>query len=325
VKLLPLAANDESGPLYGAAMAALWQAMLRVAPTMLSVLLLGETGVGKERFAETIHLHSRRATRPMLRLNCAGLGEAMLESELFGFERGAFTGAVATKPGLLQSVDGGTVFLDEVAELPPAVQAKLLRVLEDRTVRRVGALREQVIDVRFIAATNRPLLDAVEAGAFRRDLYYRLAGATFALPPLRDRVDEIDALVERFVGSACAELGRGRARVSAAAMALLRTHRWPGNIRELRNVIESAVVRCEGEILGVELLPSECRTASPAVIATSPDDATVDARLDAIVAALTETAGNQTQAARLLGISRGTLVKRISGYALPRPRKRAPK
>jgi DNA-binding NtrC family response regulator len=315
----------------------------RVASGTISVLILGETGVGKEVLAETVHRLSPRKDRPFLRLNCAALSESLLESELFGHERGAFTGAVQAKPGLLETADGGTVFLDEIGELPMSTQVKLLRVLEERQVLRVGSLKPRPIDVRFVAATNRDLEAEIERGTFRRDLYYRLNGISLMIPPLRERVSEIEGLARAFVQNACRQAGRGRPPALAAdALELLGRYSWPGNIRELRNVIERAVLLAGDGDIGVEHLPVEklratlahpsrpdlASFAPPAPAADPP--ATESARLRAdleaawrqhIVDALAKTGGNQTEAARLLGISRRTLLTRLDQYAISRPRK----
>src|SRR5260221_1769012 len=210
----------------------------QVAASTLSVLVRGETGVGKELVAERIHMSSPRGGRPLLKLNCAALTESLLESELFGHERGAFTGAVVTKPGLLELADGGTVFLDEVGDLPLTLQAKLLRVLEDRIVMRVGGIKPRTIDVRFISVTNRDLEAEIARGAFREDLYFRLSGATIAVPPLRERLAEIEPLAREFVARASLALGRHAPPLAPDALAALCVHPWPRNIRELRNLIE---------------------------------------------------------------------------------------
>jgi two-component system, NtrC family, response regulator AtoC len=319
------------------AMAEIYRLEEQVAPSSLCVLIRGETGVGKELASERIHNLSRRAGRPFLKLNCAALAETLLESELFGHERGAFTGAVATKLGLLEIADGGSVFLDEVGDLPLALQAKLLRVLEDRIVMRVGALKPRTIDVRFIAATNRDLEAEIERGAFRADLYFRLSGATIDVPPLRDRVDEIEPLARGFVARASAELGRQAPVLAADAISALRAHAWPGNIRELRNVIERATATCGGGPIRAEHLPlvrsrrhssvelaptppAPTITDSPASPATMKDEIAEIERRN-IVEALASCGGNQTRAASLLGISRNTLQTRMNRFGIPRPKK----
>jgi DNA-binding NtrC family response regulator len=215
----------------------------RVAEGSISVLIIGETGVGKEVLAGRIHELSPRRERPFVRINCAALSETLLESELFGHERGAFTGADRAKPGLLATADGGSVLLDEIGELPAATQVKLLRVLEQREILPVGGLKPVPIDVRFLAATNRDLEQEVRRGSFRQDLYFRMAGITLRVPPLRHRADEIPKLAAAFLGRACQEMKRAPSVLSAEALRLLCGYSWPGNIRELRNVIERAVLR----------------------------------------------------------------------------------
>ncbi|WP_437675998.1 sigma 54-interacting transcriptional regulator [Sorangium sp. So ce131] len=233
------------------AMRAVYELAERVAKGPINILLLGETGVGKEVLAEAIHRASPRAERPLLRLSCVALSESLLESELFGHERGAFTGAVRAKPGLLETAEGGTVFLDEIGELPPSIQAKLLRVIEERKVLRVGGLTPTKIDVRFISATHRNLDAEVGRGAFRQDLYFRLNGVTLTIPPLRERPGEVAALAQLFAERAAKELFPSEASamtvpISPEALAGLQRHSWPGNIRELRNVIERAVILANG-------------------------------------------------------------------------------
>ncbi len=303
----------------------------RVAASDISVLILGETGSGKEILAEAIHDHSPRRDKPLLRLNCAALSEALLESELFGHEKGAFTGAVQAKLGLLESVQGGTVFLDEVAEMPLALQAKLLRVIEERKVTRVGGLQPSAIDVRFVAATNRVLEQEVARGAFRADLYYRLNGISLELPPLRERRADIEPLALMFLRRAAKAAGRGRPpTLSADVRELLHRYPWPGNIRELRNLAERALVVCgDDHEITLEHLPIE--SMSRATAAARVDELTVlpAAEADAderqrVVAALQKCAGNQSYAAKLLGMSRTTLVKRLIEFDLPRPRQRRP-
>jgi DNA-binding NtrC family response regulator len=226
----------------------------RIAEGPISVLLLGETGVGKEVLAETIHKRSPRAAGPFLRLNCAALTESLLESELFGHEKGSFTNAVRAKPGLFETAEKGTVFLDEVGELPLSIQVKLLRVLEDRKVTRVGSVTPRDIDVRFISATNRKVMEEVGRGTFRQDLFFRLNGITLHIPPLRERRAEIEPLARTFAARAAASIGRNPPDFTAAAIAALEGHPWPGNVRELRNVIERAVVLCEGGAIRPEQL-----------------------------------------------------------------------
>jgi two-component system response regulator AtoC len=237
----------------------------RIAHASISVLIQGETGVGKEVMAETIHTMSQRAQHPFLQLNCAALSETLLESELFGHEKGAFTGAHAAKPGLLETADKGTVFLDEIGELPATMQVKLLRVIEERRVMRVGGLKSKAIDVRFLAATNRDLEAEVARGAFRQDLYFRLNGITLDIPPLRERQNEIAPLAEIFIARACAESAREPLAISPEASTLLHRYAWPGNIRELKHVLERAVLLCPDPILRPEHLPVEKMRATRTV------------------------------------------------------------
>jgi transcriptional regulator with PAS, ATPase and Fis domain len=252
-----------------------------------------------------------------LRLNCGAFTEQLLESELFGHQKGAFTGADAHKPGLLETAHGGSVLLDEIGELPARLQVKLLRVLEERRVLPVGAVKPRAIDVRFVAATNRDLEAEIARGAFRRDLYFRLAGATLLIPPLRERVGEIEELALRFLGDAA----RPAPSLSPAALVLLKRHGWPGNIRELRNVMECAALLATGGVVGPEHL--ELRAAELPRIAPPPlglDDERARER-ERIIDALQECAGNQSRAAKRLGISRSTLVARLDEFRIPRPRR----
>ncbi len=325
----------------------------RVAAGTIPVLLLGETGVGKDVLAGMVHALSPRRDAPMVSLNCAAIPENLLESELFGYERGAFTGAAQAKSGLLETAEGGTVFLDEVGDMPLAVQAKLLRVLDQREVMRVGGLKPRHVDVRFVAATHRDLEAEVARGAFREDLFYRLNAVTIVVPPLRDRPAEIVALARVFAVEAARALGRDDSpELTQDAAQLLITYAWPGNVRELRNVIERAVLLSADGRVDREHLPLEKmgRTLSmrPPVRASrvvfEPDrdgaEATTAVTSIAISAATQKSTpgsdedrarvkealvccdGNQTNAARQLGISRRTLVSRIELYGLPRPRKK---
>jgi two-component system, NtrC family, response regulator AtoC len=290
----------------------------RIAQGTISVLLLGETGVGKEVIAEQLHRRSPRAHRPFVRFSCAALAETVVESELFGHEKGAFTGADQAKIGLLESADGGSVFLDEVGELPSGTQAKLLRTLEQREILPVGSVRPRAIDVRFIAATNRDLEAEVEAGRFRRDLYYRLNGVTVRVPPLRDRTSEIEALAELFVERSAEDLGLDPPILSERAVELLESYAWPGNIRELKNVIERAMLLCGSPVIEPEHLPMDKLSATWTSVPARPNS---DDHRTRILDALEACAGNQTRAAELLGISRRTLTKWLDRYSVPRPRK----
>lgn len=248
---------DPYGPMVIAtpAMRALYERASRIAKSSINVLILGETGVGKEMLATFLHRASPRASRAFLCLSCVSLSESLLESELFGHERGAFTGAVKEKPGLLEMASGGTVFLDEAGELPASTQAKLLRVIEDRKVTRVGGLHPKSIDVRFLAATNHDLEADVARGAFRRDLYFRLNGIALTIPPLRERLEEIEPLARRFAAKVAAEIAPGCAvTLSKGALNALMRHPWPGNVRELRNVMERAVVLAGGSVIDAEHL-----------------------------------------------------------------------
>ena len=338
------------------AMAELHRIIDRIAIGTISVLLLGETGVGKEVMAEAVHRRSLRSKMPFLRLNCAALAETLLESELFGHEKGAFTGAMQPKQGMLELSEGGTVFLDEVGELSSSLQVKLLRVIEERRVWRVGALKPRDINVRFISATNRDLEAESTAGTFRQDLYFRLNGITLWIPPLRERTSEIEGLARAFIAEAWRRAGRATSpTISDEALDLLKHYRWPGNIRELRNVIERAVLLTPGDVILPEHLPLEKMSANatagaalrepPATAGTNPnmEQASPGARerppagaglaglrdeveameRQGVIDALARCGGNQTQAAKLLGISRGTLVSRLNAYKVPRPRKRS--
>jgi DNA-binding NtrC family response regulator len=302
-------------------MQALERLVERIAVGMINVLLLGETGVGKEVFAERIHAVSPRADKPLVRLNCAALSETLLESELFGHERGAFTGAVAAKPGLLETAEGGTVFLDEIGDLPLALQAKLLRVLEARQVLRVGGLKPRPIDVRFVSATHRDLEALVGEEKFRQDLFFRLNGVTLLIPPLRERVGEIAPLARSFAARAATQSGWPAPELAPEAIAVLERHHWPGNIRELRNVVERAVLLSGGARVELAHLPAQKTTeAEPPAVGLRASRNAHDREV--IVDALARCDGNQTRAAKELGISRRTLINRIEELGIARPRKR---
>jgi DNA-binding NtrC family response regulator len=295
-----------------------------VAPSTLPVFVLGETGVGKGWIAQEIHRRSPRADAPFVRVNCAALPEPLLESELFGHERGAFTGAVQTKPGILETATGGTVLLDEIGEAPASTQAKLLHVLEHGELLRLGATKPRPVDVRFIAATNREIDALMSAGAFRRDLYFRLAGVPLRVPPLRERTDEIAAIAR----------GASTAPLSREAIDKLVTYAWPGNIRELRNVVARAALLSGGgevrarHVVFDDLQPQAQRPARPEAAPEGERAAnrTLGEEIrgierDRIVAALERYGGHQGKAAEHLGISRRTLTNKLNELGLPRPRK----
>jgi DNA-binding NtrC family response regulator len=340
------------------AMQHLYRLVDNVAQSNITVIVRGETGSGKEVVSEEIHRRSARAAGPLVKLNCAALPEHLLEGELFGYERGAFTGAAHAKAGLIESADGGTLFLDEIGEMPPATQAKLLRVVESREVMRLGSLRPKTVDVRFLAATHRDLEEMVTRGQLRQDLYYRLAGVTLVVPPLRERATEIPQLAEELVARFCSDARRPAVPISSAAMRALERYSWPGNVRELRNVIERAVVFCSGGAIAAEHLglpldrmpppsgegwapmqaaPSARMPAAPSVAPPPPSAiasstvafgaaASLPGEMEAlerqrILDALARCGGNQTEAAQMLGISRRTLLRRLDEYAVPRPRK----
>ena len=293
----------------------------KVAPTDTTVLMSGESGTGKEVVARFIHRGSTRKDGPFVALNCAALPEQLLESELFGHEKGAFTGAINTRPGKIEQAAGGVLFLDEVGEMSPAVQAKFLRVLQEREYQRLGGTRTLKADIRVLAATNRNLKTAISQGSFREDLYYRLAVFDIALPPLRERTDDILLLVEAFLEEIGRSVGRPAAGVSNEVRERLVAYPWPGNVRELRNAIERAVILCEGGLITSEHLPLGM-VAAPAPEAAKPAappaaPVTLDsAERDMIVQALARAGNNKSKAARFLGLTRAQLRSRIEKHGL---------
>jgi transcriptional regulator with PAS, ATPase and Fis domain len=295
-----------------------------VSRSAATVLIRGESGSGKQVLADTLHRLSGRPGK-LMSINCAAIGHELLESELFGHERGAFTGAVAAKPGLLEVVGSGTVLLDEIGDMPPALQAKLLRAVESREVMRVGATQPTAIEARFISATHRDLLAAVEAATFRLDLYYRLAGVTLTIPPLRERGGRILGIARELLEVAAARDRRSVPSLSTGAAAKLQAHAWPGNVRELRNVLDRALILAASTIEPSHVVfdsPPKSAPARSAPAVTAPAvTADEDAEHRAIVEALATCNGNQTRAAKLLGISRSTLATKLSIYRIPRPRK----
>ena len=346
---------DSSIIIEDPSMQRLYKLAERVAIGKISVLLLGETGSGKEVLAHAIHNLSPRANERIVDINCAALTETLLESELFGHEKGSFTGASQTKKGLLEAADGGTLFLDEVGEMPLTTQVKLLRVLETGQVMRVGGTESRKVDVRFVAATNRDLESEIRRGRFREDLYYRLNGMIFNIPPLRERPGELEALAALFLQRAIEGLGLKKApKLSAKALKLMQNYAWPGNIRELRNTMDRAVLLCEGDSIKPEHLPAEKMASvmspeknifeEPQANHFDPEFNEDTAQIDLssaklplqtpkltgdqseleyrqIIDALFRAGGNQTMAADIMGIPRRTFVRRLEAYDIPRPRK----
>ncbi len=294
----------------------------RVAQTNSTVLICGESGVGKDLIARAIHQRSRRSRGPFLKINSTAIPENLLESELFGYEKGAFTGAATSKPGKFELADGGTLFLDEIGDVPPPVQVKLLRVLQEREFERLGGTRTVKVDVRLVAATNRDLRAALEDGTFREDLYYRLNVVPINLPPLREHKEDIPALAEIFLRKYSESSGKKIDVISPAAMERLTQFHWPGNVRELENVIERAVVLAQGSTLGpADILidePAHKSAAGSAGAAFLPDSMTLEQWEDEMIReAMRRAGGNKSQAARLLGLSRNALRYRLSklGFA----------
>jgi DNA-binding NtrC family response regulator len=304
------------------AMLELFRKIQQVSPARSSVLITGDSGTGKELVARAIHRHSPRARETFLPLDCAAIPAEILESELFGHERGAFTGAQGRKPGKLELADRGTLFLDEIGELPLTLQSKLLRALETRTFMRVGGTTQIEVDVRLIAATNRDLARESEEGGFRQDLYYRLAVVTLRVPPLRERAEDIPLLAQAFIEKFSRENDREPPQLDAETLQLLKRAPWPGNVRELRNTMESLVILHAGELVQPSQLPEEIRRAASeaelvpgAAARTSLAGRTMDEiEREAILRTLERTGGNRTQAAEMLGIGLRTLQRKIRQY-----------
>jgi Nif-specific regulatory protein len=303
----------------------IYRLVQKAAPTDATVLLRGESGCGKELFARAIHVNGPRRDKPFVKVDCAALPATLIENELFGHEKGAYTGADHRVPGKFEAADSGTVFIDEIGELPLPVQGKLLRVLQDREFERVGGTQTVKVDVRIVAATNRDLVKMVSEGKFREDLYYRIKVVEMVLPPLRERGGEdIERLARHFVATAAKRHRLETPRLSPAALERLRTYRWPGNVRELENCVESAVVLCEGEILEEHLpLPTVDRGA-PAPAAGSPEPAVsanpggllplAEVERRHILRVLESVKGNRTAAAKVLEIGRNTLARKLKEY-----------
>ncbi len=299
----------------GAAMRKVVQLIEKVAATDATVLIRGASGTGKELVARALHTNSLRRERPLVTINCAALQETLLESELFGHEKGAFTGAVQAKPGLVEVAEGGTLFIDEIGETAPGLQAKLLRVLEDGHYRRVGGTREVRADVRILAATNRPLEEEIKAGRFREDLFYRLNVVTIDLPPLCERRQDIPELIEHFLGTR--QLGARRYQVQADALEALKRYDWPGNVRELANVIERAQILAEEHLITLDDLP-ESLVEPIAFAGTSGGNPDMLREVERrhVLEILKRENGNKVHAAKVLGISRRALYRLVGKYQL---------
>jgi DNA-binding NtrC family response regulator len=288
----------------------------KVSESDSTVLILGESGTGKELVATTIHYQSNRKNKPIIKVNCAALPEGLIESELFGHERGAFTGAVKRKPGRFELANGGTIFLDEIGDLPFSTQSKILRVIQERQIERVGGTSTITVDVRIIAATNKSLEEEVKAGRFREDLFYRLNVIPVQLPPLRTRREDIPYLIEFFVGIYRRRLSRN-IRFSNEAVDMLMTHDYPGNVRELENIIERSITLSSSEIIGADDLPSFISTEAPKSVQNlSLSDVAANAEKAHIIGVLKTTGGNKTRAAEILGISRKTLWEKMNSYSI---------
>jgi len=309
--------NAEPMVFVSAAFTEVYDLAMRVTGVDTPLLVLGESGSGKELLARSVHSHSPRSQAPFLALNCAALTESLLESQLFGHIKGAFTGALQNRQGLLAAAEGGTLFLDEIGELSAALQAKLLRVLQQGEYLPVGSTRTLQADVRFIAATNKDLEAEVAAGHFREDLFYRLNVISLELPPLRQRREDIDPLIEHFLDKMARRLNQPPKQVSPEVRQVLAAYDWPGNVRELENVIERGVVLARGETLTLDLLPGKLRPAEPASVGDLlPSFSLRDAEVLQVRRALDETGWNKSRAAQLLGVTRKTLDKKIRDFAL---------
>jgi DNA-binding NtrC family response regulator len=315
-RLAALAPGSEmigSGP----SMRRVFELVQKVAPSTASVVIHGESGTGKEVVARAIHNLSPRKERPFVALNCSAIPATLIESELFGYERGAFTGAEQRRLGNFELAHSGTLFLDEVGELPLELQAKFLRVLEERKIRRLGARSEVEVDVRVLCATNRDLKHEIQRGRFREDLYFRLHVFTVGLPTLKERREDIPLLVQHFVEKFNGETGKHVHGVTPGAMAVLQAYGWPGNIRELRNTVERAMILVDGDVIGEEQLPPDMQPSrSEAAALRIPMGMTLDdVEKDYIVASLQRNGGNKARTAELLGISEKTLYNKLNRYA----------
>jgi two-component system response regulator HydG len=281
----------------------------KAASSSATILITGESGTGKELVARAIHYRSPRASAPFVPINCGGIPESLLESELFGYVKGAFTGAVETRAGFFQTAEGGTIFLDEISETSLTMQVKLLRVLQDKEIFLVGARQPQKVDIRIIAATNKNLLTLVEKDAFREDLYYRLNVITIDIPPLREREEDILLLVKHFSKKFAKEFGKAAFRISEEALKVLKSYDWPGNVRELENIIQRLIIMTEGDLIDIPDLPSLMRFS--ALQGVSPNRTLAEVEAAHIRSVLASVDGNKTRAAKTLGITRKTLREKL--------------
>jgi len=301
----------------GPAMQRVFELVNKVAPSNASVVVTGESGTGKEVVARAIHNLSPRKDKPFVALNCSAIPATLIESELFGYERGAFTGADQRRMGNFELAHNGTLFLDEIGELPLELQAKFLRVLEERKIRRLGGRSEVEVDVRVLCATNRDLKDDIKRGRFREDLYFRLHVFTIDLPPLKERREDVPLLVHHFIEKFNAETGKRVQGVNAAAMAVLQGYAWPGNIRELRNTVERAMILVDGDVIGEEQLPPDMQASRPeaATLRVPLGIPIDDVEKEYILASLQRNGGNKARTAEILGISEKTLYNKLNRYA----------
>jgi len=301
---------------HSALMQALFELIESVACTEAPVLISGESGTGKELVARAVHDAGTRRGKPFMKVNCATLNENLLESELFGHARGAYTGAERQRIGRFEAAHGGTIFLDEIGDVPLSIQVKLLRVLEEKEIERVGEQNPIKVDVRIISATNRDLEQMVRAGAFREDLYFRINVFPLHCPALRQRKEDIAAIVQSFIRANAAKTGKQILGLTPEAMQALERYEWPGNIRELRNAIEYGFVLCAGGAIGIQHLPPKITRALPVCIPAAPLEAPVENEKGELIRVLRRCGGNQSEAARTLGVSRVTIWKRIKRHGL---------
>jgi DNA-binding NtrC family response regulator len=290
-----------------------------VAASNVSVLLTGESGTGKDLLARQVHRLSARASGPFVDVNCAALSATLLEAELFGHEKGAFTGATSTRPGLVEVADGGTLFLDEVVEMPPSLQAKLLRMTEDRTLYRVGGRQRIHVDIRIVAATNRDLSTEIANGRVREDLYYRLAGVEIRVPPLRDRPEDIEPLARHYLTVASRQAGRGPGVIAPAALEVLVRYRWPGNVRELRNLMERCAWTVHAPVLEIQHLPPDMAQGGRSDAPAAGERSLKEVERERIQQVLDEERWHHGRAASRLGLPVRTLYRKIKAYRLMRP------